>query len=249
MKHTFINLFIFSLFSGSLSAEFNYKADCLINHVKASIINAANNQSKLSSEILQLHGMSGKKVRHLLNNICAYPNTTYLEIGVWKGSTFISALYQNQDYINEAVGIDNWSEFGGPFNDFVINCHRFLNNINYRCVYDDAFKIDVKNLFHNRVTVYFYDGNHEIRSHLLALQHYKEILEDVFVLIVDDWNWIDIRNTTFLAIKALKFEVLYEKQILTFDYNCTPANWSAGKCNHEGWWNGLYIAVLKKTKN
>lgn len=53
--------------------------------------------SKLYSEPYLFHDrMSSPKVRHLLNNLCSLPSTSYLEIGTWKGSTWISALFQNQ---------------------------------------------------------------------------------------------------------------------------------------------------------
>ena len=41
----------------------------LTEHIKKSIINAENYTSKLIPEILDLEGMTGKKVKHFLNNI------------------------------------------------------------------------------------------------------------------------------------------------------------------------------------
>ena len=73
----------------------NYQLS-LIEHVKQSIQNAELGISQLNSKILNLEGMSSDKVRHFLNNICSLEHGNYLEIGVWKGSTFISALYKNK---------------------------------------------------------------------------------------------------------------------------------------------------------
>ena len=98
------------------------------NHLLKSIINAARGHSKLSNKALRLPGMSSKRNRHLLNNIVDMPDVNYLEIGVHKGSTFISALYQND--INYAYAIDNWSEFGNVEKTFLKNCNKFsINNL------------------------------------------------------------------------------------------------------------------------
>jgi hypothetical protein len=67
----------------------------LIQYVQLSVENAERGQSKLTPEILTIDGMSSPKIRHFLNNICSYPGASYLEIGCWKGSTFVSALYKN----------------------------------------------------------------------------------------------------------------------------------------------------------
>lgn len=63
--------------------------DYLINHTKTAIKNAYNNFSSLPESVLEMEGMSGKKTRHLYNNICNIDNKVYLEIGPWKGSSFI----------------------------------------------------------------------------------------------------------------------------------------------------------------
>jgi len=71
--------------------------DTLIKHVQFSIGAAEKGLSNLNENILNIHGMSSAKNRHFLNNICNFPYVNYLEIGCWKGSTFISALYENQN--------------------------------------------------------------------------------------------------------------------------------------------------------
>lgn len=71
------------------------EVDRIIEHVKHSVHLAYHNQSKLSDDIMLLDGMTGTKTRHLYNNICSMGYRNYLEIGTWKGSSFISALYHN----------------------------------------------------------------------------------------------------------------------------------------------------------
>ena len=83
-----------------------YTKELLINHVNECFVNSDRNESKLSADILSMEGMSGTKTRHLYNNICSLSGANYLEIGVFRGSTFCSAIYGNNI---KATGIDNWS--------------------------------------------------------------------------------------------------------------------------------------------
>jgi hypothetical protein len=48
-----------------------------------------------------------------------------------------------------------------------------------------------------------YDGNHTNYSCYKALLHYYICLDDVFIFIVDDWYWKDVRDITFNSIKKL----------------------------------------------
>lgn len=210
------------------------KEQLLINHLKNSIELGSQEKSNLNQNILNIQGMSSPKVRHFLNNLCTLPNSSYLEIGVWKGSTFVSALYQNQNTISQAIGIDNWSEFGGPLKEFLSNTAYFLSNAKYQFHPVDSFTID-KSIFKQPVNIYFYDGTHTPLAQELAFTYYNDILDDVFIAVVDDWNSDDVKNGTYAAFKKLNYEILFE-QIL-------PANFNG---DIENWWNGLYVAVIRK---
>lgn len=76
------------------------KQQVLISHVKESIEKAKNGISKLYQGILNIEGMSGSKIRHFLNNVCSFKGVNYLEIGCWKGSTLVSAAYNNETNFN-----------------------------------------------------------------------------------------------------------------------------------------------------
>ena len=42
-----------------------------------------------------LYGASGRKIKHAINNICSIKdNLTYLELGVYRGSTLIAANFK-----------------------------------------------------------------------------------------------------------------------------------------------------------
>ncbi len=217
------------------SIDLNYQ-DFLIQHVKDSINNAELGISKISSEILDLDGMSGNKVRHFLNNICSLPNGKYLEIGVWQGSTFVSALYNNN--LSEAIAIDNWSEFQGPKELFKNNLSRFLPSTFYSFYECDCFNFDLKNI-KNKINIYFYDGGHTQEDQRLAFTYYNEIFEDTFIAIVDDYNWKQVQDGTQKAFKELGYKVLFQ-QYLPTDSQIVGDSAS--------WWNGIYVAVVSKNK-
>jgi len=203
----------------------------LISHVKMSIANAKNGISKIDNpEILAIDGMSTSAVRHFLNNLCSLPHCRYLEIGVWKGSTWIAALYNN-DNIAEAVAIDNWSQFGSPSTDFTNNCGRFLDPNRYTFVDEDSFKLNPNALFKTPVNVYFYDGCHLKESQKKAFTYYNEIFDHTFIAVIDDWSSEMHRSGTYQAFDELGYEILFEESL--------PAG-------QDQFWNGQYVAVIRK---
>ena len=208
-----------------------------VEHVKKCLERAQSLQSKLPETILSMDGMSGTMTRHFYNNLMEYPNVRYLEIGTWKGSTFVSALYGNTV---DAVAIDNWAEFGGPKTEFIQNVVEYKGNNNVTVIEQDCFSVDVRQL--PKFNIYMYDGNHSYESHFKALTHFIKCMDDLFIFIVDDWNWNDVRTGTKNAMELLNLNVLWEKEIrLTQDGSSTPHHEA-----HTTWWNGIYVAIIKQ---
>lgn len=54
----------------------------------------------------KIHGLSTIRTRCLISNLCAKANTNYLEIGVYKGSTIIAAMFDN--LTTKAVGVEHF---------------------------------------------------------------------------------------------------------------------------------------------
>ena len=205
--------------------------------IEKSFQNAENNVSKITNDIIQMDGMSGTKTRHFYNNLLSTEDARYLEIGTWKGSSVCSAMCSNKAKV---TCIDNWSEFGGPKSEFLVNFQKFKGENEAFFIENDCFRVDVSTL--PKFNIYMYDGNHTNESHFRALLHYYNCLDDVFIFIVDDWNWKDVRDGTMNSIKKLNLKVLYEREIrLTWDNSHTPV--SIAK---DSWWNGIYVAILQK---
>jgi len=199
--------------------------------------NAERGVSKITDGILSMDGMSGTKTRHFYNNLLDTHDARYLEIGIWKGSSVCSAMCGNKAKV---VCIDNWSEFGGPKDEFLIHFERYKGENDARFIEKDCYQVDISTL--PTFNIYMYDGNHSDESHYRALVHYLDRLDDVFIFIVDDWNWQDVRDGTKRSIEKLHLTILYEKEIrLTWDNSHTPL--SEAK---DTWWNGIYVAILQK---
>jgi hypothetical protein len=205
--------------------------------IETAFINAENNISKNTNDIINMEGMSGTKTRHFYNNLLNTEDSRYLEIGTWKGSSVCSAMCGNKAKV---VCIDNWSEFGGPKSEFLVNFEKFKGENQAIFIENDCYKVDVSKL--PKFNIYMYDGNHTNESHYKALLHYYNCLDDVFIFIVDDWNWKNVRDGTLNSIEKLKLKILYEKEIrLTWDNSHTPQPQAK-----DTWWNGIYVAILKK---
>jgi len=200
--------------------------------------NAENNFSKITNDIIVMEGMSGTKTRHFYNNLLNTEDARYLEIGTWKGSSVCSAMCDNKAKI---ICIDNWSEFEGPKYEFLENFEKFKGENDATFIENDCFKVDVSTL--PKFNIYMYDGNHTKESHYKALLHYYNCLDDVFIFIVDDWNWKDVRDGTTNSIQKLNLKVLYEKEIKTTNNDTHP---EFGSLEQKDWHNGIYVAILQK---
>lgn len=195
----------------------------LIEHVKKSIEDAKNSISKLDSRTLSLEGMSSSKVRHLLNNLCSLAYASYLEVGVWQGSTLVSALFGNSKSLSHAVAVDNWSQFRGSKQACMHNIATLLPANTVHCYDHDFFTLN-KQVFQSPVNIYFYDGDHAQESHYKAFTYFNDAFADVFIAVIDDWNHCPVQLGTRKAFQDLGYQVLFEEAL-----------------------NGLYVSVIKKS--
>lgn len=188
-------------------------------------------KSKLIPDILSIQGMSSARNRHLLNNILNRPAVNYLEIGVWHGSTFISAMYKNE--VNSAYAIDNWSEYNDQESkrSFINNCQEFDIN-NYSLFECDAFQLDLS-LIKDKINIYFYDGDHNQDETRKALTYFLPVLADKFLFIADDYRWSGVNVGVNQGIKECKLKIVRKWEL---DSNGN---------DKDGWWNGLGIFILK----
>ena len=183
--------------------------------------------------------MSGIKSRHFFNNLCSNYDVRYLEIGSFHGSTFSSALYKNKI---TAISIDNWSEFGDqkPKEHFLNNLQKYIGNNDVKYIEEDCWKVDIKTL--PKFNIYFYDGHHSEEAQFKALDYYKDSLDEQFILIIDDWNWEQVRRGTYYGLEKNNMKIVYEYQL----YTDTSNNHGFYAFKNSYWHNGLVVFVIQK---
>jgi hypothetical protein len=197
--------------------------------------------NELSNHIMNLQGMSGRKYRRFINRLVnATPDAAYLEIGSWTGSTACAAMAGNSVRV---ICIDNWSQFDGPKAEFEKNVASVVSNqTDFRFIESDFRSVDYCDL--GTFNIYLFDGPHEYQDQYDGVVIAQPALAEVYVLIVDDWNWPSVRRGTQDALKALGTEVLYSIEIRTTQTDCRPM-----QCSQKtDWHNGYFLAACKKKR-
>ena len=215
-----------------------FKLEELITHSKQSFEKSNNNISKLNFEILQIDGMSGIKTRHLYNNICSLTKSNYLEIGTYKGSSFVSAIYQND--LNP-LGIDNWSEFKGPKEEFFKNIKTHCPSNKFNFIEKNSFDVTEDDLkkYMNSIDIYLYDGCHDEISHEKAITHFEKYFSKFFIVIIDDWrddnNWSRVQRGTYKGFEKTKIKIHEKIEVITHQEKNGPSEY----------WNGFGLFVCE----
>ena len=205
----------------------------IVSQVEQAIARATNFQSKLPADTLPLTGkaMSGKRERHLLNNLAAV-FTPYVEVGCFHGSTLLAAAYRNTGLI---VGVDNFVSGSG-------NRQTLLQNLmTYGEARASVIDASCWNVPLTGFRCCFWDGPHtkeDQKNALVALRHWYT---DTFVFVVDDWQRPEVVEGTREGIATAGLRVDFEK-VLTSPGD--PAAFANGVGNSDWWWCSLGVFVL-----
>ncbi len=187
---------------------------------------------KSHSEIItRIPRMSTLSIGALINHAVSEmsPDRMFLNIGIWHGFTLISGILNNPD--KPAMGVDNFSQFGGPKDSFTqifqevrSSMHQFVD-------------MDFRDYFFNKhkgeIGVYVYDGPHTRKDQLDALELADGFLAEGSVVFIDDTNWEDSRSATleFVESHGNSYRIILDIR--------------TGSNAHPTFWNGLM--VLQKT--
>lgn len=206
---------------------------------RSALQRAISNDGKLPPEVLGLQGMSGQKYRLFINNLIgSLEDARYLEVGVWMGSTLCSAIYSNKA---RALAIDNWSQFGGPATEFLMNLSRFKTaDAHVSFLHNDYRAVNFATV--GRFNVYLFDGPHRLEDQRDGITLALPALDERCVLIVDDWNWQAVRQGTMDAIAAAEITIDYMAEIRTTQDE-THGTTVGGKSD---WHNGYFVAAVTK---
>ena len=216
-----------------------------VTKINESLLNAQDHKSNVTDRSLKINGLTSEKIKHFLNNLCQQEDTRFLEIGSYRGSTFCSAIENNEikavsidnwstPTINPARNVEGWTGTEDPLTDFKQNIQSVLGKNQVMGFNEDVNNIDlVKMPF--KFNVVFYDGDHTYDSTHGFLNKFSSVFEETFVLIIDDWNWEQIKTATEDWAKT-NTTTIYKKEIKT-----------TGE-DPEDFWNGLGIFVLRKNR-
>lgn len=217
----------------------------LIEHIEKSLHWSDLEVSKLTQDILDIPGISSNKVKMFLNNLCSLPNSKYLEIGVYRGSTFCSAIYGNDI---KAIGIDNWSspfikpanpnhklgfyqqKSQNPKDEFLNNVKKYANTKNVEAYMANYLDFDYSTI--EPVDIIFYDGETKFYDRYNIIKKLVPVMKNECIFIFDDWVWEN--DKALQSIQDSGLFIKYQKNIYT---NGEDPN---------DYWNGLGIFILQK---
>ena len=210
------------------------------------IDDALKNKSKFRPEVYSARGLSSPRVRHLLNNLCSYDDSVYLELGTYMGSTFFAAIMDNNI---PCFGVDNfsepncqpmtkniyWTECGNPLEEFKVNFDKYENG-ETTFIGTSIKDLKEEDFEGKKPNVIFYDANHDYVEQLNNLNHVLPFLADKFILVIDDANFDGVVESAIQFVSENKLDVYFERKLLSGVIE-----------NPHHWWNGVYIMVLEKT--
>ncbi len=236
----------------SIILDGDFNQNLYSKNLEKSLLLALAINTKIPEEIRLMSGMSGRKYRYLINNLVSLiENPKYLEIGVWAGSTACSALYGNTA---KALCIDNWLKFDTEdyvkkiYNtkdqkkEFELNTRKIITEkIDFKFIESDFRKIDYNKI--GKFNIYCYDALHGQQDQYDGVVIAQPALEKKFILIIDDWNWEEVRLGTMKAINDLKIKIISKIEIRTTQNNMMP-KLLVGQ--YSDWHNGYFIAVCEK---
>ncbi len=211
--------------------------------IKDSYDEAMAQKRKINDFILNLTGLSGRKFRSMLNNLIEkFESPRYLEVGSWYGSTACSACYQNKVKL---TCIDNWSqnfvEGKDPEVEFNKNIKNVLNtSSDLKFINKDFRKVNYTDI--GKHNIYLYDGPHQLEDHYDGIKLVQPALDNEYVLIVDDWNWNQVRQGTLSAIDHLGLNIVSKLEIRSTSDNSS----SLLVGEQSDWHQGCSFFVIKK---
>jgi len=211
-----------------------------ITALKLAIENADQLKSDLPNEQYEVPALTSLRIRHLLNSIGKL-GTQYLEVGVHKGGTFTASVSNNSN-LKEIFAVDSFESDKGNENDkaqpqFIHWANKLKSpESNFTLIVSDSFQVDLS-LLPKDIDIYLYDGDHSEEYQRKALTYFKDNLADEFIFLCDDFDWDEVQQGTRKGIEDAGYIILFEQYMA-----------SKGSHDNDSWWNGFYVALLKKSE-
>jgi hypothetical protein len=156
---------------------------------------------------------------------CMPPREAFVNVGTWHGFTLLAAMAGNPDAI--CVGIDDFSEFGGPREESAARFEAARSN--RHSFYDMDYRDYLAEIHEGPIGVYLYDGADSYEAEFEALEAAERFFADDCVLITDDANHAPRRQAMldFVARRPGEYGVV--------------ADIGTGAKTHPTFWNGLLV--------
>jgi hypothetical protein len=151
--------------------------------------------------------------------------TAFVNVGVWHGFSALSGIANNPD--KKCVLIDNFSQFGGPREEFLARfaAHKSPNHEFHEMDYERYFA----EVHRGPIGFYIYDGEHSYQNQLRGLEAAEPFFSDECVILVDDTNDDEPRRATldFMNRTPGRYRLLFDRKTLLN--------------GHPTFWNGVMI--------
>jgi hypothetical protein len=208
-----------------------YQEHELIPNIEYCLEQALQDNSEIPDYSLEIPGMSGIKYRHFINNLLrSIENPKYLEIGTWKGSTLCAAIGGVENV--QALAVDNYGYGGATEEEVHDNVNKVKTKSSNITILNQDFK-DFDFAAHGKFDIYLYDGGHTEQEHYDAIVRAVPALEDLSIIIIDDWNDHNgevshIKIGTYNGFKDSGLEILYKFEVETGVNPPFPSEWHNG---------------------
>ena len=195
-----------------------------------------------------LSGLSGKRTVGLLQRLTRVFRETedacYLEVGVFRGLTLVSAALEAGDM--PCFGIDNFATLDpdGVNRGIVEDRIEKFRAVNAKLInsdFEQALERLGDYIGERRVCVYLIDGPHDYRSQLICLTLIQPFLHENAVIVIDDANYPDVRwSTRDFLLGFPEFRLAFDAYSPDHPANLTGSD----KTDAENrWLNGIHVLV------
>lgn len=217
-----------------------------IEVIKSCLQLAQEEVSGIPDYALTIPGMSGIVYRRFINNyVRTLAAPKYLEVGVWTGSTLCAAIGGIDNV--RAVAVDNYSESYPHYSTSPeADCRKNVDTVktetaDLELLLSQAFEtFDPKP--YGPFNVYMYDGYHDEESQFQGIDKVAPCLEEISLIVVDDWNDNEYFPTeykgvtygsrekagTYRAFDQANLELLYKIEVETGENPMFPSQWHNG---------------------
>ncbi|UIJ33823.1 class I SAM-dependent methyltransferase [Allobranchiibius sp. GilTou73] len=184
-------------------------------------------------------GFTGPNELAVLNVAAAVlpQDEAYLEVGTFKGRSLCAAVQDNGS--KDFFVMENFMEFGMAGQEaraeLEDNLSRHAGDASVRLLEGDCFKLMAQSgTVTKPVGVYFYDGEHTVLSHYLALAVAEPLLADEALVLVDDASWPVVQRAHRLFMRRHPGWTIAQ-------------TWNSGRADDPRWSNGLQALVFRRT--